>query len=93
LLRAAQYGHVNIVKYLLYEVVNIKNLMNERDTDGRTALHYAALRNHIQVVMCLVEHGFNIDARDAVRIKARLKIRVKIRLGVSIILCKTEEPY
>lgn len=36
----------------------------EKDSTGRTALHYAAEGGHISCIECLLNHGMNIDVGD-----------------------------
>src|SRR5262245_33232238 len=41
------------------------DLLNRKDRDGATALHYAALHGQQEVVRWLVSQGADINARDA----------------------------
>jgi ankyrin repeat protein len=34
--------------------------------DGHTALHYAAAKDHLEVIELLVKHGAAVDIRDKV---------------------------
>lgn len=58
---AAAAGNVSLVDELLS---HNKADLQERDPDGRTALHLAALAGHIGVVRRLCESGVEVDARD-----------------------------
>lgn len=41
------------------------NLINDRDSSGATALHYAAFAGHRDLVRLLVQNGAEVNARDA----------------------------
>lgn len=56
---AAQYGDFSKVKKLV-EIG--KNEINQRDSAGYTALHYAARNGHLDVCKYLVMKGAEIDA-------------------------------
>ncbi len=61
LIEAAQCGNVTEVKAILLRGAQ---LINQRDDRGATALHYAALGGHREVVEALVELGADINCRD-----------------------------
>jgi ankyrin repeat protein len=61
LVEAAQGGDLECVKSLLDQD---HQLARERDESGATALHYAALNGHRQIVELLVERGANVNSRD-----------------------------
>lgn len=62
---AAAMGDVQQVETLLDED---PTRLNERDRQGHTPLFLAAKNNRIDVVMCLVERGADVNASDAVGI-------------------------
>ena len=39
--------------------------VNAKDNDGMTVLHWAAMRNTVEVVQWLVEQGLDINATDS----------------------------
>ena len=59
---AAKRGDVQKIEEL---VRAHPELINERDTSGVTALHYAAFGGHRQAVQLLVQKGADVNARDA----------------------------
>jgi ankyrin repeat protein len=59
LFQAADEGDVARVREL-------EALVNERDAEGRTALHVAAQRGHVEVVTALVQMGADKEAANAV---------------------------
>lgn len=40
------------------------DMINQRDSSGATALHYAAFAGHRPIVQELVKHGADVNARD-----------------------------
>ena len=56
LMWAAKNGHDSLVKYLILQGVNI----NHQNTNGWTALHFAAHSNHIQCGILLAEAGADL---------------------------------
>jgi len=62
LIKAAEQGALEEV---LDIVTNHPELINNKDPSGATALHYAAFGGHRAVVQLLVQHGADINARDA----------------------------
>lgn len=60
LMRASAIGHVDVVKELISEGVNV----NERGPRNSTALMFAAGGGHLEVVKELVEAGANIEDRE-----------------------------
>lgn len=38
--------------------------INEKDATGRTALHYAANKNHPDMIIWLIQHGANVKQKD-----------------------------
>ena len=50
-----------MVELLIGKRVSLK----ASDNSGCTALHYAALHRHMEVVRLLIVEGANIEARDA----------------------------
>ena len=61
LIEAAKRGDLAEVKSILQDH---RELINQRDQSGATALHYAAFGGHRSVVQELVKHGAEINARD-----------------------------
>ncbi|GAB4837331.1 hypothetical protein Ancab_039579 [Ancistrocladus abbreviatus] len=53
---AAMRGNTKTVSYLL-KMQGIKKLMDMRDRDGNTALHLAAMNEHLDMVSCLEDAG------------------------------------
>lgn len=62
LIGAAKQGKVEEVRAVLCDHVE---LINQRDSAGATALHYAAFAGHRCVVEELVKQGADVNARDA----------------------------
>jgi hypothetical protein len=60
LIKAAQYGHVDIVQYFFDKGVNL----NDQSAKKWTALMYAAKYGHIDVVKYLVDHGADVNISD-----------------------------
>lgn len=58
---AAFYGHLNIVIYLIEEC---KVPIEQQGQDGGTAFFWASVRQQKSVLMYLVEHGANVNAKD-----------------------------
>ncbi|EAX86017.1 ankyrin repeat protein, putative, partial [Trichomonas vaginalis G3] len=46
--------------FLISHGINI----NEKDNDGRTALHIAAFYNNREIAEILISHGININEKD-----------------------------
>jgi ankyrin repeat protein len=66
LLLAARFGHADFVGVLLTRAGNLqwdgKAIdVNDRDDNGFTALHFAAMYNHMDVVNVLMQHGARTD--------------------------------
>jgi ankyrin repeat protein len=61
LIEAAEKGAMEDVKAIAQ---SYPALINEYDETGATALHYAAIGGHRDVVRFLVQHGADINARD-----------------------------
>lgn len=57
---AAFIGDINEVKRLIAEGINV----NQKDNDGRTPLHWAALNNHKVVAELLIAHGAKVNVKD-----------------------------
>jgi ankyrin repeat protein len=62
LMLAARAGHVGVAKLLLRHTG--KGALETRDEDGRTALHLAAIAEHIQMVAFLLSQGAQADSKD-----------------------------
>jgi hypothetical protein len=62
LMLACENGHVGVVKMLVQHTGG--DGLEERDTDGRTALHYAAGGGHGEVVAFLLGKGAQASTRD-----------------------------
>ncbi len=61
LMEAAKQGELERVKTALEPDPGIVNL---RDESGATALHYAAIHGHRQIVRLLIERGADINSTD-----------------------------
>ena len=61
LIGAAGTGDIEAVQTILQ---SHPELINQKDDNGATALHYAAFGGHSDVARLLVEHGADINARD-----------------------------
>lgn len=51
---ACANGHMNIVKFLLYDVNNSVNVKND---EGNTPLHWASINGHLEIVEFLLQNG------------------------------------
>lgn len=63
LFAAASSGRPDVARFLL-EHLRASSLIHERDDNGATALHYAALEGHDHVVNVLVEWGADVNVCD-----------------------------
>ena len=61
LIGAAEKGDVDEVRALLCDHAEF---INQKDSTGATALHYAAFGGHRSVVQELVRHGADVNVRD-----------------------------
>lgn len=61
LIEAARRGDAEQVRTILQDR---SELINKKDDEGATALHYAAFGGHRDIVRLLVENGADINARD-----------------------------
>ena len=61
--RAAGKGHLGMVRLLLSTGKVNESLC---DATGNTALHFACEEDHKDIANLLVEHGFNVDRKNAV---------------------------
>jgi ankyrin repeat protein len=57
---AAARGDYDLVSSLLSQVINI----NEKDSNGYTALIHASANGHERVVSLLIERGANLDIQN-----------------------------
>ena len=62
LIEAVEQGNLEHVKAI---IDTNDHLINQRDEAGGTALHYAALNGHRQIVTLLVERGAEINNADS----------------------------
>ena len=62
---AVFYGDSDIIKDIAKQIDNI----NEKDNDGRTALHLAAQYGKYEAVATLVELGADINIKDNLSLK------------------------
>jgi len=76
---AAQYGHVEIVDFLLdpekhklSEKAADPNIFTNIDSEIRSPLHIASFYGHSIIVVNLLKYGANVDARDARRASSLL---------------------
>jgi ankyrin repeat protein len=63
LMLAASEGHLGVLQRLL-QVVGAQGL-EERDEDGWTALHYAAVRGHAEIAATLLRFGAHANTKDS----------------------------
>jgi hypothetical protein len=61
LFAAVKSGDTGHVRQLL---ASDSTSVTAKDNEGATALHYAALQGHREIVALLLEHGADINARD-----------------------------
>lgn len=69
---AAKHGHVNVLRVLInadaasatMHKQSLESVLLRCDQHGRSALHHAALRSHVDAIRQLVEAGSNVDAAD-----------------------------
>jgi len=59
LIKAAENGHIEVVKLLLDKGADV----NEYNEGGETPLHYATRGGHTEVMKILLDHGANIRAK------------------------------
>jgi len=57
---AAFYGRADIVQYLLEHEADVE----QRNAQGRTALHRAVYKNHVSIVQLLLDCGADINSQD-----------------------------
>ena len=60
--RAVEYGHIALVKYLIEELVCAPN---QRDANGRVALHFAALKGFVEIAKYLLEIFCDVMIQDS----------------------------
>lgn len=71
---AAQYGHVEIVRFLLEDSMPAAdpNTFTNIQSEIRSPLHIASFYGHSEIVKKLLEHSANVNARDARRASSLL---------------------
>ncbi|CAH8287563.1 unnamed protein product [Schistosoma turkestanicum] len=57
---AVEYGHIDLVKWLLYNGAD----PNYVDESGNQPLHSAVIRRHLQILQLLIDFGANLDAKN-----------------------------
>lgn len=57
---AANYGHLEVLEYLIGEGGDV----NASCEDGCTPLHLAILEEHIDIITCLLKHGADVSATN-----------------------------
>jgi ankyrin repeat protein len=63
LMEAANFEHLNVVKFLVEHGANVNAAATLGGYTGYTALIYASERGHVNVVKYLIKHGANINAK------------------------------
>ncbi len=58
---ASEYGHNDVVEFLLARGTNLHAAANT----GQTALHCAVLGAHRETILLLLDHGANLEARNS----------------------------
>lgn len=89
LMRAAAIGHVELVKELLSEGVDV----NQRGPRGSTALMFAAGAGHLDIVRELVHSGADVTAREDGGWTARMHAEIDDESEVVTFLESIEHTY
>ena len=84
---AAGNGHLETVKYLLglvaeYGPESLSEFVNRQNETGNTALHWASLNGHIDVVKCLCDE-FGADPFIKNQLNMMLSMRLRTTGGRS----------
>ena len=66
LIDAATTGDIKAIRRIFLQSTNRMNLLKSGDSEGRTALHIAAMHNHSMIIEDLIRRGANVNATDKV---------------------------
>ena len=58
---ACEYGHVEIIEFLLAHGADLRDQANT----GETALHWAVVGGHLSTIKLLLDHGADLEERNA----------------------------
>lgn len=85
--RACQQGNYEIVKKILSPEYSIyRPDVNERDSNGSTALHQASFFGHDDIVRLLIKAGSHVLARDANGATVLHRVN-KTKIRIKNVLC------
>lgn len=57
---ACCYGHINVVDYILKQEFDVKMVV-----DGMTALHWASIGGHLDIIQLLMQHGAPLEIKNS----------------------------
>jgi hypothetical protein len=62
---AALHNNIDLVREMLHNASSLKQSQMQKNSDGRTPLHYACMHGNVEMVRALLNHPpFNPDAKD-----------------------------
>ena len=60
----ATNGHAGLINmFLQHHITDVKKAVNQKDQLGMTALHYACLGGHLEVVKVLIKYGSDVNKK------------------------------
>jgi ankyrin repeat protein len=86
LITAVSGGHMGVVQALVHHLG--KQGLDERDGEGMTALHWAAIHGHEEVAVFLLNHGASVDCKDLNERTTLMFASVGGRVGLVRLLAK-----